>query len=289
MLAGFWAGRLAPFIATMQETRVAGGGCRLAIGNLRRGTIRDRSQSFGELLGASKPKAWEEFVDQFMGLVIHVVNHSAQARSMRLSNEDREDLAADVFLTLVKDDFAVLRHFRGESSLATYAHRRNAPDRGASALKKKVPSPTETGATPPLPHHLDGHSDAIEATAKSRRSAALLDELDGSEAEVVRMYHLEEKLPGNQFARGHSGEQHRANAFTGEAKDARVRRRWLKPVARDEGRVTTGYGFLFSDPSAIANGPANVTSWDPARGCAGTRSGMSATLRLCGRFEKRNP
>ena len=69
---------------------------------------------------ARKPRAWEDFVDRFMGLVVHVVNHSAQSRSLRLSREDREDLVAQVFLAIVKDDLAVLRHFRGESSLATY-------------------------------------------------------------------------------------------------------------------------------------------------------------------------
>src|SRR6187397_2847638 len=69
---------------------------------------------------ASAPRAWEDFVDRFLGLVIHVVNHSAQSRSIRLSEQDREDLVADVFLTIVQDNFAVLRRFRGESSLATY-------------------------------------------------------------------------------------------------------------------------------------------------------------------------
>jgi len=55
-----------------------------------------------------------------MGLVVHVVNHSAQSRSLRLTPEDREDLVSHVFLAIVKDDLALLRHFRGESSLATY-------------------------------------------------------------------------------------------------------------------------------------------------------------------------
>ena len=31
-----------------------------------------------------KPRAWEDFVDRFMGLVLHVINHTAQARSVRL-------------------------------------------------------------------------------------------------------------------------------------------------------------------------------------------------------------
>src|SRR5581483_2085927 len=69
---------------------------------------------------ARKPRSWEDFVDRFMGLVVHVVNHSAQSRSLRLTAEDREDLVAQVFLTIVKDDLAILRSFRGESSLATY-------------------------------------------------------------------------------------------------------------------------------------------------------------------------
>ncbi len=55
-----------------------------------------------------------------MGLVIHVVNHTAQSRSRRLTPEDREDLVSQVFVTFVKDDLALLRQFRGESSLATY-------------------------------------------------------------------------------------------------------------------------------------------------------------------------
>src|SRR5437868_9925056 len=68
----------------------------------------------------SKPRAWEYVVDRFMGLVVHVINHTAQCRSINLSAADREDLAAEVFLAIVDDDMGALRHFRGRSSLATY-------------------------------------------------------------------------------------------------------------------------------------------------------------------------
>ena len=67
-----------------------------------------------------KSRAWEDFVDRFIGLIAHVVNHTAQARSVRLTPEDRDDLCAEVLLNIIKDDFAILRHFRGQSSLATY-------------------------------------------------------------------------------------------------------------------------------------------------------------------------
>jgi RNA polymerase sigma-70 factor (ECF subfamily) len=133
-----------------------------------------------------KPRAWEDFVDRFMGLVIHVVNHSAQSRSIRLSADDREDLAAEVFLALVHDDFAVLRHFRGESSLATYL----------TVVARRV-----------VVHHLLRRKSAVrldEAVAAQAANAEqrmidrdeverLLEELQGTEAEVVRMFHLEGK------------------------------------------------------------------------------------------------
>ena len=60
-----------------------------------------------------KPRAWENFVDRFLGLVVHVVNHSALCRSIRITAEDRDDLVAEVFLTIVNNDFAVLRRFSG--------------------------------------------------------------------------------------------------------------------------------------------------------------------------------
>ena len=67
-----------------------------------------------------QPRSWENFVDRFLGLVIHVINHTAQSRSIRLMPQDVEDLAAEIFLTIVQDDLAVLRRFKGQSSLATY-------------------------------------------------------------------------------------------------------------------------------------------------------------------------
>ncbi len=55
-----------------------------------------------------------------MGLVIHVVHQVSRNRTFRPSEADRDDLVAEVFLEFVANDFAVLRHFRGQSSLATY-------------------------------------------------------------------------------------------------------------------------------------------------------------------------
>lgn len=136
-----------------------------------------------------QPRSWEDFVDRFLGLVLHVINHTAQSRSIQLSAEDREDLAAEVFLNIVLDDFAVLRRFQGKSSLATYLtvvsrrvvvhellKRRTAPTLGEMA------SESDDGSLNP--------EDRVDDREQVERMLAGLGE---KEASVVRMYHLEGK------------------------------------------------------------------------------------------------
>jgi RNA polymerase sigma-70 factor, ECF subfamily len=136
-----------------------------------------------------KPRAWEDFVDRFMGLVVHVINHSAQCRSINLSSADREDLAADVFFAIIDNDMAVLRHFRGKSSLATYLT--------VVARRVVVRKLTEGRAAVPLGEMVaDAASEDSEFEKRiSDRDEVgrLLSELKGSEAAVVRLYHLEGK------------------------------------------------------------------------------------------------
>jgi RNA polymerase sigma-70 factor (ECF subfamily) len=138
-----------------------------------------------------KPRAWEDFVDRFLGLVIHVINHTAQARSLRLPPEDREDLCSEVFLTIVKDDFALLRHFRGQSSLATYlcvvARRvvvRNLLQKQANAQM------AETLREQAAAHH---RHDGVQRVTDRDEVERMLEELAEDEARIVRMYHLEGK------------------------------------------------------------------------------------------------
>jgi RNA polymerase sigma-70 factor (ECF subfamily) len=139
-----------------------------------------------------KPRAWEEFVDRYMGLVIHVINHSAQSRSIRLASEDREDLCSEVFLTLVRDDFAVLRHFRGESSLATYLTVVSRRAVVQQLLKRKSAARLSEAS---VEHTADVNHDSgsIDRLHDREQIARLMEELDRPEAEVVRMYHLEGK------------------------------------------------------------------------------------------------
>jgi len=144
-----------------------------------------------------EPKSWEDFVDRYMGLVIHVINHSAQSRSLRLSNEDREDLAGEVFWNIVRSDFALLRHFRGESSLATYLTVITRRIVVAKLLKRK---PTSNLGEQAADHSANGHSTAGPADEELLHNRdeveRLLDELESSEAQLVRLYHLEGKSYG---------------------------------------------------------------------------------------------
>lgn len=140
---------------------------------------------------ARKPRAWEDFVDRFMGLVVHVVNHSAQGRSLRLAPEDREDLVAQVFLTIVNDDLGVLRSFRGESSLATYLTVIARRVVVAEILKQKPASRLAAQGVPAEMAMVA--ADGEQRVSNREEVERLLAGLDGAEAKVVRMYHLEGK------------------------------------------------------------------------------------------------
>jgi RNA polymerase sigma-70 factor (ECF subfamily) len=139
-----------------------------------------------------KPRAWEDFVDRFLGLIVHVVDHTSAARNIRLGAEDRDDLSAEVFLTLIRDDFSVLRHFRGQSSLATYltviARRVIVHE-----IMRRSPA-QQLSETPAAESAADKSAAGSEQRVEDREEVErLLQELPGRDAEIVRMYHLEGK------------------------------------------------------------------------------------------------
>jgi RNA polymerase sigma-70 factor (ECF subfamily) len=141
-----------------------------------------------------KSRAWEDFVDRFMGLIVHVVKHTAQARSIRLTPEDRDDLCAEVLLNVIKDDFAILRHFRGRSSLATYLT--------VVARRIVVKKLTQRKALAPLGEGtaqqsarkaLDAQPQPEQRISDREEVERLLEGLGDGESRIVRMYHLEGK------------------------------------------------------------------------------------------------
>lgn len=134
-----------------------------------------------------QPQSWQNFVDRFLGLVVHVANHTAKSQNRVLDASTRDDLVGEVFLKLIENDHAILRRFRQHCSLATYLTviaRRVIIRR----MPKLQPSANSLGGTdPPM------NGSAHERWVASDEVEHLLSQLDPSEAEIVRMYHLQGK------------------------------------------------------------------------------------------------
>ena len=138
------------------------------------------------------PGSWNDFVDRFLSLIYHVIGYTAHLRSVRLAPEDVEDIAAEVLLKIVANNFKVLREFRGEASLATYltvvarriciqelVRRQNVKDaikRGESRLPEVEP---------------DDAPAAVKGMERLEEVEKLLRRLSGREREIVRLYYLE--------------------------------------------------------------------------------------------------
>lgn len=133
------------------------------------------------------PESWDRFVDRFLGLVVHVINHTSQSRSIQLATHDAEDLASEVFLTILAEDYALLRRFRGESSLATYLT--------VVARRVVVRELLKRKSVVSLNESHEGHSHDTPADEVLNRDEVeqLLTHLDEGEAKIVRMHYLEGK------------------------------------------------------------------------------------------------
>jgi RNA polymerase sigma-70 factor, ECF subfamily len=137
---------------------------------------------------AKQPGAWNDFVDRFLGLIYHVVQHTAHLRSMPLKPEDTEDLAAEVLLQLVANDYAALRQFRGQSSLATYLtviSRRISVHELARRQAAREVQPATNNHEPPEPEDTASGLERLEEVER------LLSKLPGREREVVRLHYIE--------------------------------------------------------------------------------------------------
>jgi RNA polymerase sigma-70 factor, ECF subfamily len=136
-----------------------------------------------------EPGAWTDFVDRYMGLIYHVINHVAHARSLVLSGADIEDVAAEIFLAIVDDNYEALRRFKGQSSLPTYLTviaRRVCVKEVVKRFRE-----AELG-------HSRAHRQAVSRDAADEAEPILaaeevermLADLPEREANVVRLYHL---------------------------------------------------------------------------------------------------
>lgn len=150
--------------------------------------------------------AWEDFVDRYLPLIAHVVNSIAKARMGNLPDEMRADLTAEILLGLVDKDFAILRRFRGQSSLGTYlvVVSRRIAVRKLSKMRR-VPKQAEAQATTPLAQATSSSNDGHQSTSTNTLSPEawhmenveevdnLLAHMPSEEATAIRMFHLEHR------------------------------------------------------------------------------------------------
>jgi RNA polymerase sigma-70 factor (ECF subfamily) len=136
--------------------------------------------------------AWNDFVDRFLGLIYHVVHHTAHLRSSALRPEDVEDVAAEILLQIVSNDYAVLRQFRGQSSLATYLT--------VIARRICVHELARRAAVREVQPKVDGHAAALEREEPAKAQVGLesleevqklLKKLPARERQIVRLCYLE--------------------------------------------------------------------------------------------------
>jgi RNA polymerase sigma-70 factor (ECF subfamily) len=131
--------------------------------------------------------AWNDFVDRYLGLIYHVIHFTAHQRSVPLQPEDVEDLASEVLVQIVANNYQVLQQFRGQCSLAAYltviarricvhelVRRANQADAQARSRPREVVERPKAGGL-----------EALEEVQK------LLRRLPSKEREVVRMFYLE--------------------------------------------------------------------------------------------------
>ena len=152
--------------------------------------LTDEDRLLLQLCLEHHPRAWESFVDRFLGLVIHVINHTGDSRGLTLSPQDQEDLTSDVFLTFVADDYAVLRRFKQQSSLSTYLTVVARRVVVREMLRRKLNAPSDT---PEVEEAADQHQPVEDRLSNREEVQRLMSELGGDEAKIVQLYHIEGK------------------------------------------------------------------------------------------------
>ena len=136
--------------------------------------------------------AWNDVVDRFLGLVYHVVQHTADMRSFPLKAQDKEDLAAQVLLHIIENDYASLKQFRGKSSLASYltviARRtcvQQLARRAAAMEAQQRHAAAQAEELDEAPRPRKAGLETLEEVSK------LLKKLPNRERTVVRMFYLD--------------------------------------------------------------------------------------------------
>jgi RNA polymerase sigma-70 factor (ECF subfamily) len=154
-----------------------------------------------------EPGAWNDFVDRFLGLIYHVIHYTGYLRSNPLTPELVEDIAQEILTEIAAMDYALLRQFRGKSSLATYltviARRICFYElvKRMGAARKPLPSSYQVkgddgksavnGDKPVVANDEEEAPQARAGIESLERVQKLIRKLPSRERDVVRLFYLE--------------------------------------------------------------------------------------------------
>ena len=80
--------------------------------------LRDIDRNLIDRCLKKEPGAWNDFVDRYMGLIYHVIHHASHSRSRILSSEDVEDIAAEILLKIVDNDYSIAQEIQRDQLAA---------------------------------------------------------------------------------------------------------------------------------------------------------------------------
>jgi RNA polymerase sigma-70 factor (ECF subfamily) len=146
-------------------------------------------------LVAGDGSAWRVLVSGYQRLVLARVAATARELNQGLGSADAEDLCAEVFSQLVRDEFAALKRFEGRSSLATWlcvVTRRIVLRRLVVARRE----PAQPGAQPPVLETLPNPASeeplsVIISVEDRKRLAAEIARLSERHQELARLFYME--------------------------------------------------------------------------------------------------
>lgn len=130
-----------------------------------------------ELL-AGKTGSWKVFVDRFTGLIVQIIQQTAHAHSLKLQQDDVEDLCADTYSELLSRDMAALRAFRGRCSFATYL--------AVIVRRIVVRRLTEQRFRQAL-GHVSAHASSLERASSENSDVSHVDERDEVQSLMQRL------------------------------------------------------------------------------------------------------
>ncbi len=132
--------------------------------------------------------AWRGFCERYIALILHSVQNVASSFRLSLDEAARNDLVADVFLAVLENDCAVLRQFRGESSLASYLVVIARRTIMKQLTHQAIPRQELSMEMDTLPDNRSSQSEGLTLD-----SPEMLQNLSSEEASAIRMFHFEGK------------------------------------------------------------------------------------------------